>query len=137
MEWKISSIEDLKIPAGVLADMLIQRRVLTLSGSLGAGKTTFIKEVVRLLGSEDETSSPSFALVNEYLYPQGVIYHMDMYRLKDIEEALNIGIEDYLYSGEICIIEWPELIEPLLPDDVIQLRIEAVSPEERRIILTE
>ena len=137
MEWKISSLEDLTIPAGVIAELLSERRVLSLSGSLGAGKTTFVKEVVRQLGSQDDTSSPSFALVNEYHFPAGVIYHMDMYRLKDVEEALNIGIEDYLYSGEICMIEWPELIDSLLPDDVIQLHIEAISPEERRITLTE
>jgi tRNA threonylcarbamoyladenosine biosynthesis protein TsaE len=137
MEWKISGIHDLKIPASAIADLLKKRHVLAISGSLGAGKTTFVKVVINLLGSRDITSSPSFSLVNEYHYPDGVLYHMDMYRLKDMEEALNIGVEDYLYSGEICIVEWPELIDSLLPEDAIRLHIESISPSERRIILAE
>lgn len=90
---------------------------------MGAGKTTLIKELCKQLGSEDNFSSPTYSIVNEYTSPKGKLYHMDCYRLKSMEEALNIGIEDYLNGEHYCFVEWPELIEQFLPADVIKISI--------------
>lgn len=90
---------------------------------MGAGKTTLIKELCKQLGSEDNFSSPTYSIVNEYTSPHGKLYHMDCYRLKSAEEALNIGIEDYLNGENYCFVEWPELIEQFLPADVIKISI--------------
>ena len=91
---------------------------------MGAGKTTLIKEICRQLGSSDHFSSPTYSIVNEYrISEQTKIYHIDLYRLKDVEEALSIGIEDYLYSNYYCFVEWPELVEHLLPEDTVKVTI--------------
>ena len=113
------------------------RRIFAFTGEIGAGKTTFIKALCRRLGVSDEVTSPTFALVNEYACSpdsNGVVYHLDLYRLKNLEEALDIGIEDILDSGAYCFIEWPELIEPLLPDDVVHINIEIVGNSTRKIL---
>lgn len=102
---------------------------------MGAGKTTLIKEICRNRGvSYDEMSSPTFSIVNEYQDKHGQsIYHFDCYRLKDIEEAINIGVEDYLYSGNLCLIEWPEIIGSLLPDKYLQININLVGDNARSL----
>jgi len=110
------------------------RRIFLLDGTLGAGKTTLIKQLCARLGVDpNEVHSPTFALVNEY---EGVetIYHLDLYRLKDLDEAINIGIEDILYSGHYCFIEWPGLIEPMLPDEVIRIKLELAPDSARKIL---
>lgn len=102
------------------------RTVVTFKGEMGAGKTTFINEVCRQLGVEtDATSSPTFALVNEYRSDTTaeLIYHFDLYRLEDFEEALDMGIEDYLDCGALCLIEWPDIIDPILPEDTVEVSI--------------
>jgi len=110
-------------------------RVLTFEGEIGAGKTTLIKEVCRQLGVVDEVSSPTFALVNEYQDESGAaVYHADLYRLRDIEEALDIDIGGYLDSGQWCLIEWPALIEPLLPEDCCRIKLEFVDDSTRKVI---
>lgn len=91
-------------------------KVVLFKGEMGAGKTTFIKALCLALGVKSPTSSPTFSLVNEYEATEGLIYHFDMYRLKNETEALDFGIEDYLYSGNWCFIEWPEKIPNLIPD---------------------
>lgn len=96
-------------------------RIFTLSGELGAGKTTFVSEFCRQLGIKDAISSPTFSIVNEYRLVQGPVFHIDCYRLKNIEEALDIGIEDYLEQATYCFIEWPNVIAELLPADVVSL----------------
>lgn len=101
-------------------------RVFAFDGQMGAGKTTFIKKLVEEMGSMDVVNSPTFAIVNVYDVEQpyrGEVYHFDCYRLKDIREAMDFGAEEYLYSGNYCFIEWPEKIEPLLPDDTIWVKI--------------
>ena len=101
-------------------------RVLAFEGQMGAGKTTFIKKLCEEMGSLDIVNSPTFAIVNVYDVEQpyrGEVYHFDCYRLKDIREALDFGAEEYLYSGNYCFIEWPKLIEPLLPEDTVWLKI--------------
>ncbi|HIZ86779.1 MAG TPA: tRNA (adenosine(37)-N6)-threonylcarbamoyltransferase complex ATPase subunit type 1 TsaE [Candidatus Coprenecus pullistercoris] len=93
-------------------------------GSMGAGKTTFISAVCRVLEVEDEVASPTFTIVNEYLTGDGrPVYHFDFYRIEKISEALDIGYEEYMDSGELCFMEWPEKIEPILPDDALKVYI--------------
>jgi tRNA threonylcarbamoyladenosine biosynthesis protein TsaE len=99
-------------------------RVFAFYGKMGAGKTTFIKVLCRRLGAIDIVQSPSFSIINEYKTRQGEsIFHFDFYRIKKIEEAFDIGYEDYFYSGSYCFIEWPEMIEPLLPENCVRIRI--------------
>ena len=102
-----------------------QDTVFAFRGKMGAGKTTFISALCRVLGVEDEVSSPTFAIINEYrsCTTAELIYHFDFYRIKDEDEALDAGVEDYFYSGAICFVEWPEKIENLLPGDVVNVDI--------------
>ena len=103
-------------------------------GEMGAGKTTFIKEICRGLGVSDTTSSPTFAIVNEYITDEGEsIYHFDFYRIEKLEDAYEIGVEDYLYSGNYCFIEWAENIAPLVQPDFVKVHI-TVGPNDERII---
>jgi tRNA threonylcarbamoyladenosine biosynthesis protein TsaE len=109
--------------------------VFAFYGEMGAGKTTFIKEVCQQLGVDENITSPSFALVNEYISSNGEsIYHFDCYRLKGVEEAIDIGAEEYFYSGNLCFIEWPERIEDLLPPETIEVHI-TVDHNRRTITL--
>ena len=101
-------------------------RVFAFEGQMGAGKTTFIKKLCKEMGTTDVVNSPTFSIVNVYDVEQpyrGEVYHFDCYRLKDIREALDFGAEEYLYSGNYCFIEWPEMIEALLPEDTVWVRI--------------
>ncbi len=112
-----------------------EQSIWTFTGEIGAGKTTLIKAICRTLGSEETISSPTFSLVNEYEDQMGeTFYHMDLYRLNDVEEALDIGIEEYLDSGRRCLIEWPGLIEHLLPEDTFRIKLEIGSDSSRKII---
>lgn len=111
------------------------QNIWAFSGEIGAGKTTLIKAICHLLGAEATVSSPTFSLVNEYEDRKGEpFFHMDLYRLKNIGEALDIGIEEYLYSGQRCLIEWPGLIEDLLPEDTFRIKLEIQSDISRKII---
>ena len=113
-------------------------RVLAFDGAMGAGKTTFIKKLVEQMGSVDIVNSPTFAIVNVYDVEQpyrGEVYHFDCYRLKDLREALDFGAEDYLYSGNYCFIEWPEMIESLLPEDTVYVRIVPQENGDRQLVL--
>ena len=103
--------------------------VFAFYGKMGAGKTTFIKALCKLLGVEDEVNSPTFAIINEYRSETTaeLIYHFDFYRIKKLEEVYDLGYEDYFYSGALCFIEWPELIEELLPDDAVRVTIEEAA----------
>jgi len=111
-----------------------EERIFAFYGEMGAGKTTFIKALCQTLGSKDNITSPTFAIINEYDTPDsGQIYHFDFYRIKNIEEAMDIGIDDYLNSGDYCFIEWPEKIEELLPEELIEINIKETSPTSRLI----
>jgi tRNA threonylcarbamoyladenosine biosynthesis protein TsaE len=107
------------------------RRVWLIEGDMGAGKTTFIKEICRQLGVSDTVASPTFSIVNEYDSTVGSIYHFDFYRINDVTEAIQIGCEEYFFSGHYCFIEWAEKIEPLLPDSGVIVRINVVTEEIR------
>ena len=110
------------------------KRILAFYGSMGAGKTTIIKAVCRVLDATDLISSPTFTLVNEYNTLKGdTLYHMDFYRIKKTEEVYDFGIEEYFASGEYCLLEWPELIEEILPAETVKIRI-TVGEQEQRIL---
>ena len=110
--------------AGKLLDTFHSSRVFAFYGNMGTGKTTFIKAICHELGVTDIVQSPTFSIINEYKTKTGEpIYHFDFYRIKSIAEVFDIGYEDYLYSGNYCFMEWPELIEPLLPEDTVRVRI--------------
>lgn len=125
-----------KVP-GAAEDILAvagSRRIITFIGTLGSGKTTVIKAICHILGASDTVTSPSFTIINEYRNPEGEpIYHIDLYRLKNITEALDAGIEDYLNGDYYCFIEWPELIDQLLPADALRVKILTGRGEERII----
>ena len=111
-------------------------RVFAFDGQMGAGKTTFIKKLCEEMGTADVVNSPTFAIVNVYDVEQpyrGEVYHFDCYRLKDIREAMDFGAGEYLYSGNYCFIEWPEMIAPLLPEDTVRVKITPLPNGDRRL----
>lgn len=113
-------------------------RVFAFEGQMGAGKTTFIKKLCEEMGTMDVVNSPTFAIVNVYDVEQpykGEVYHFDCYRLKDIREAMDLGAEEYLYSGNYCFIEWPEKIEALLPEDTVYVTIEPLPNGDRKLTI--
>jgi len=112
-------------------------RVFFMKGNLGAGKTTLIQFFSKLPGAKEQVVSPSFALVNIYNSDKGEIYHLDLYRLNKVEEAVDLGIEDYLYSDSYCFIEWPELIEDIYTTHLIEIKIEITENHTRKIFITE
>ena len=131
IKFQLSTIDD---AARQFVEAIGDRTVFAFFGGMGAGKTTFIKAVCQQMGvTEDMVSSPTFAIVNEYEGSSGSIYHFDFYRIRQISEAVNMGFDDYLYSGNLCFIEWPELVEPLLPEDTVRVIIEE-HPDGSRIL---
>ncbi len=130
----IDSLAELPEAAEAVLGALGSRSVIAFRGAMGAGKTTLIREIAAQLGSEDNVTSPTFAIVNQYSGEGGrPIYHFDFYRIDRIEEAYDFGYEEYFYSGELCLVEWPEKIEGLLPENAMTVRITADSEEERTI----
>lgn len=131
-------IEELGAVAKFLLDELGDTPVWLFDAPMGAGKTTLIKELCHLLGVEEVTSSPTFAIVNEYHTNSGdAVYHIDAYRLETHDDLRNIGATDYLHSGDYCFVEWPALFNPFLPDEVVRLRIEVVGNRRRLMLLSE
>lgn len=122
---------------GKMTDLLIEGQfVYAFHGQMGAGKTTCITQLCTKLGTHDVVNSPTFAIVNVYETDQHQdIYHFDCYRLKDIREALDFGAEDYLYSGNYCFIEWPDIIEPLLPEDTVHVYFEVLDNGTRQVTI--
>ncbi len=119
-----------------IASAIKDNKVVLFYGEMGAGKTTLIKEISKQLGVTDNMSSPTFALVNEYhTKDSGLIYHFDLYRIKNIEECLDMGMEEYLYSGNYCFIEWPEVALPLLPPNYCSVYIKTEKDNTRSISL--
>jgi tRNA threonylcarbamoyladenosine biosynthesis protein TsaE len=123
-QTEIKDISALQVTAKQLLAHFPEERIFAFYGAMGSGKTTFIKALCRELGSQDNITSPTFALINEYSTDEGaVIYHFDFYRIKKLEEAFDLGYEDYIYSGNYCFIEWPEMIQSLLPEGIIEVKI--------------
>ena len=134
MEIRMASLNELPAAAQQFVEAMGGRRVFAFYGRMGAGKTTFIRAVCEALGVRDVINSPTFAIVNEYLSGDGTpIYHFDFYRVKTPQEALAIGYEDYVYSGNLCLMEWPERIESLLPDDAVKVFIEELADGSRMV----
>ena len=130
----VKDINELPKAAEEFISKLGNNRVIAFYGGMGAGKTTFIKAICTALGVTDTVNSPTFAIINEYRKPDaGLIYHFDFYRINKTEEAYDFGYEDYFYSNELCLIEWPEKITALLPEDFLSVKIE-VSENGERVI---
>ena len=124
MEIKIENLEQINSAARQFIDNIGDRKVFAFYGKMGAGKTTFTKAICEELQVSDVITSPTFAIINEYESPEvGTIYHFDFYRIKKLEEVYDMGYEDYFYSGRLCFIEWPELVEDLLPENVTKITI--------------
>ena len=128
----IDSEDQLHEVAEALLDSLDGRTVVALRGEMGAGRTTLVRAVAEQLGASDQVTSPTFALVNQYEGAEGErIFHFDFYRIEDEREAFDLGYEEYFYSGDLCFVEWPEKIEGLMPDAVMEVRITVEGPTER------
>ena len=136
-EIRIESLDRIEEAARQFVDAMGDRTVFAFYGKMGAGKTTFVKEVCTLLGVTDNIASPTFAIVNEYrsAIAGELIYHFDLYSIKKLEEVYDLGYEDYFYSGALCFIEWPELIEELLPEDTVRVTIEENEDGSRTLTL--
>ncbi|MGI4727747.1 MAG: tRNA (adenosine(37)-N6)-threonylcarbamoyltransferase complex ATPase subunit type 1 TsaE [Janthinobacterium lividum] len=132
----IYSEKDIAQAAKHLISSVENQKILLFYGEMGAGKTTFIKAFCAALGVKDTVSSPTFSIVNEYHYHEGIVYHFDCYRLKNQTEALDLGMEEYLYSNEYCLIEWPEKIPDLLPENYLRINIEIQPDQQRKLTIT-
>lgn len=131
---EIHSLDELDKVAREVLESLDGRTVVAFDAPMGAGKTTLISRIAAALGSQDDVTSPTFAIVNQYEGSR-TIYHFDMYRIERWQEALDFGSEEYLSSGELCLVEWPEKIEPLLPEDTMVVKIEILSDTARRFVI--
>jgi tRNA threonylcarbamoyladenosine biosynthesis protein TsaE len=134
MEIKINDLEHIREAARQFIDAIGTEHVFAFYGSMGAGKTTFIKAICEELGVSDVVTSPTFAIVNEYRTSSGeTIYHFDFYRIKKLEEVYDMGYEDYFYSDALCFIEWPEMMEELLPDNAVRVSIKENADGTRTV----
>ena len=137
-EFHINSVEQLSEVSAYLLSMRSEADIIAFYGAMVAGKTTLIKNLCHRMGVTDEVNSPTFAIVNEYVTEEGEsVYHFDFYRIKKIEEAYDIGFENYFDSGYLCLIEWPEMIEPLMPEKYIRVEIRHGATDNEREITCE
>jgi len=133
---KINTLSDLKEAADQFIRLIGDNKIFAFYGNMGAGKTTFIKAICTELGVTENITSPTFSLVNEYTTKDNrIIYHFDCYRLKNLNEAYDIGADEYFYSGELCFIEWPEKIEGILPLEKVDVTIQVLDDESREITI--
>ena len=133
MKIVVNCVSELELAATSLLELINDNNIICFHGEMGVGKTTFIKEICKKLGVEDVVSSPTFSIINEYLTENnGSVYHFDFYRIEKEEEAFDIGYEEYFYQGNICLIEWPEKISSIIPENIIKVQI--TRSDEQRII---
>ena len=132
----ITNLNDLSSVATELLTFANGNKFFVFEGEMAAGKTTLIKEFCTILGVKDVVSSPTFSIVNEYASPKGIVYHFDFYRLKNVQEAYDIGYEEYFYSGNYCLIEWPSKVQELLPEKYIKVDITITDETERHFSFT-
>ncbi len=132
MEWTFTlpEIDDI---ARVFWESFPDKKIYAFQGNMGAGKTSFISALCRIKKVREVVGSPTFSIINEYSYPDGDIYHMDLYRLKDEEEAVKAGVEDCLYSGEICLVEWPDRAPGIFPEETLGIFFENQDENTRKI----
>lgn len=135
IEIQIPSLDKIADAAREFVEQIGDKRVFAFYGGMGAGKTTFIKAVCEQLGVKDAVTSPTFAIVNEYASDFGPVYHFDFYRIKNQTEVMDLGFDDYAYSGNLCLMEWPELIEDLLPDNTVNVHIAETSNGMRTVTI--
>ena len=134
-QFCIKGVEQLSEVSDYLLSLRDEADIIAFYGVMGAGKTTLIKNLCHRMGVTDEVNSPTFAIVNEYVTEEGEsVYHFDFYRIKKIEEAYDIGFENYFDSGNLCLIEWPEMIEPLMPEKYIRVEIRLGATDDEREI---
>lgn len=132
----IDSLAELPEVADAVVEALDGRTVVAFCGAMGAGKTTLISVIMERLGSRDTVTSPTFAIVNQYYTGEHKpVYHFDFYRINSVAEAFDLGYEEYFYSGDLCLVEWPEKVEELIPDDAMVVRIEVLGDTERRFTI--
>ena len=137
-QFYINGVEQLSEVSDYLLSMRNEADIIAFYGAMGAGKTTLIKNLCHRMGVSDEVNSPTFAIVNEYVTEEGEsVYHFDFYRIKKIEEAYDIGFENYFDSGNLCLIEWPEMIKPLMPEKYIRVEIRHGATDDEREICCE
>lgn len=136
MTLEIESLKTIHKTAQKFINQIGEQTVFAFNGKMGAGKTTFIKSICETMGVKETVNSPTFSIVNEYEAADGrIIYHFDCYRINKIQEALDLGAEEYLYSGNLCFIEWSENIAPILPDSLVNVDIEEVENGKRNVII--
>ena len=136
-ELEIQSLNTIHKTAQEFIELIGENTVFAFNGKMGAGKTTFIKAVCEMLGVKETVNSPTFSIVNEYEGANGrIIFHFDCYRINKVQEALDFGAEEYLYSGNLCFIEWSENIAPILPESIVNVDIEETENGKRKITLT-
>lgn len=137
-EFEINSVEELSQVSEYLFVLREESDIIAFYGPMGAGKTTLIKNLCHRMGVTDEVNSPTFAIVNEYVTEEAEsVYHFDFYRIKKLEEVYDIGYENYFYSGNLCLLEWPEMIEPLMPEKFIRVDIALGDTDDsRRIVVS-
>lgn len=138
MRLEIASIDQIDAAARTFAEQMGGHKVFAFYGEMGAGKTTFVRALCACLGVTDPVTSPTFSIVNEYRSGTDgrPIFHFDFYRIRRIEEVYDMGYEEYFYSGAVCLLEWPELVEELLPETAVRVHLE-VLPDGRRVLFTE
>ena len=133
MKIVVNCVSELERAATSLLELINDHTIVCFYGEMGVGKTTFIKEICKNLGVEDVVSSPTFSIINEYLTENNEsVYHFDFYRIEKEEEAFDIGYEEYFYQGNLCLIEWPEKISSIIPENIIKVQI--TRSDEQRII---
>jgi tRNA threonylcarbamoyladenosine biosynthesis protein TsaE len=132
MEWSFT-LGEIEETARVFWKSFPDKKIYAFQGNMGAGKTSFIRSLCVVKNVKDTVTSPTFSIINEYTYPEGIIYHLDLYRLKDEEEAIRAGVEDCLNSGDVCLVEWPDRAPGIFTEDTLVILLETVDEKTRKI----